>query len=235
MDCQTARLLLDLGRNCGPDDTAALDAHLSECGGCQGFAAAQAGFDAAIAAAMRTVPLPAGGAERMVRLATGRHSAVVRGRWLKTGAGLAAVALLATLGVVGFYRTRPRLDTAQVAQAFDYRRDDPERYATDWLRANGLPPALPHPVNYQFFLDANRSDLDGKPTPCLHFVRGGDTLRVYVLSRGQFRLTDLRPAQSSFATVQPVPESPAHPGVAYLLVYTSPTLDTFLRPDDPVQ
>ncbi len=230
MDCQTARTLLGLARDCAADDHAALDVHLAECGGCQGFAAAQTGFDAAVGLAMRSVPLPAGGAERAVRLAVAHRAAVVRRQWLRGGAGVVAALVVATVGYVGFLRTRPRVDTAELAQAFDNRRDDPERYATAWLRDNGLPPTLPHRLNYQFFLDAIWSDLPGKPTPCLQFVRGGDTLRVYVLTRSQFRLTDLQAAQSSFATVQPVPESPAHPGVAYLLVYTSPTLDTFLQP-----
>ena len=228
MDCQTARHLLDLTRDCGPDDRAALDAHLGGCGGCQGFAAAQAGFDAAVALAMKSVPVPAGAVERAARLAAARRAMLVRRQWLR-GAG-AVVAALA-VGLVGygvFLRTRPTVDTVALAQTFDLQRDDPERFAADWLTANGLPPALPHRFDYRLLRDCTRSDLPGKPTPCLQFVRDGHTLSVYVLSKHQFRLTDLQPAQSSFATVTPVPESPSHPGVAYLLVYTSPTLDPFL-------
>ena len=204
MDCQTARLLLGLSRDCGPDDHAALDTHLNDCAGCQGYAAGQAGFDEAISLAMRDVPLPAGGEERTIRLASIHRAAVVR--------------------------TRTKVATAELAQQFDYRRDDPERYITDWLKANGLPTTLPHRLDCRFFFDATWSDLQGKPAPCLQFVRGGDTLRVYLLTRGRFRLDGLYAAQSSFATVQPVPESADHPGVAYLLLYTSPTLDTFLQP-----
>lgn len=230
MDCQTARLLLGISRDCGPDDTAALDAHLAACAACQGFAAGQAGFDAAVSLAMRSVPLPAGGEERAVRLATAQRAVVVRRQWLRGFGAVLAVGVLAAVGFVGYRLSRPRVDTAELAQQFDYRRDDPERYVADWLKAQGLPTTLPHQLNYRFFLDATWSDLQGKPTPCLQFVRGGDTLRVYVLTRGRFRLDGLTPAQSSFATVQPVPESPDHPGVAYLLLYTSPTLDTFLQP-----
>lgn len=228
MDCQTARHLLDLGRDCGPDDRAALDAHLDGCGGCQGFAAGQAGFDAAVALAMRAVPVPAGAAERAARLAVALRAGVVRRQWFR-GAGVVAAAL--AVGLVGygvFLGTRPVVDTVGLAQTFDLRRDDPERFAADWLTRNGLPPTLPHRFDYRLLLDATHSDLPGKPTPCLQFVKDGHTLSVYVLSRSQFRLTDLQPAQSSFATVTPVLESPAHPGVAYLLVYTSPTLDPFL-------
>lgn len=230
MDCQTARLLLGLSRDCGPDDHAALDTHLNDCAGCQGYAAGQAGFDEAISLAMRDVPLPVGGEERTIRLASIHRAAVVRRQWLRGGLGGLVLLALSVAGTMVFYRTRTKVDTAELAQQFDYRRDDPERYITDWLKANGLPTTLPHRLDCRFFFDATWSDLQGKPAPCLQFVRGGDTLRVYLLTRGRFRLDGLHAAQSSFATVQPVPESADHPGVAYLLLYTSPTLDTFLQP-----
>lgn len=231
MDCQTARLLLGLARDCGPDDAAVLDAHLADCGGCQGFAAAQIGFDAAVALAMKSVPLPTGGAERAVREALVKRAAVVRRQWLLGAGGVLAAVIVAVVSYGVFLGTRPRVDTAELAQTFDYRRDDPERFVAEWLRANRLPAGLPHRLNYRFLLDATRSDVDGKSVPCLQFVRGNETLRVYILSRSQFRLDGLQAAQSSFATVQTVPESPAHPGFAYLLLYTSPTLDPFLLND----
>lgn len=228
MDCQTARNLLDLGRNCGPDDRAALDVHLDGCGGCQGFAAAQAGFDAAVSLAMNAVVVPAGAAERAARLAVARRAVLLRRQWVR-GFGAVSAALVAGLVGYGAYlRTRPTVDATEMALQFDLRRDDPERFAADWLTANGLPPALPHRFDPRLLIDAGWSDLPGRPTPCLLYGKDGHTLRVFVLARTQFRLTDIQPSQGSFATVTPVPESPAHPGVQYLLVYTSPTLDPFL-------
>lgn len=242
MDCQTARLLLGLHRAGGPDDLgpeaqADLDAHLGTCAYCQAFAAGDAGFDAAVAAAMRAVAVPADGHARAVAAATARRSSAVRRTWLKAAAAAAAVLVALPLGYLGFLRTRPAVDAAELAAAFDRQRDDPERFAADWLAAQGLPPALPARLDACHLLAAGWVDLQGKPTPCLQFARpradgGVDTLQLFVLTRHRFRLADLAAGQSSFATVQPVPEGPAHPGVAYLLRYTTPTPDPFVRPAD---
>jgi hypothetical protein len=216
-----------------PEAAPDVDAHLGGCAACQAFAATRVAFDTALSAAMRSVPLPAGGADRMYGFATRHRSQVVRRRWLVGTAVAAAVAAAGPLGFLGWLRTRPALDTTAVAQQFDRRRDDPEGFAAAWLTARGLPPALPRRFDYRFLHNAVLADLDGKPTPCVQFVRDRDSLDVYVVARTRLRLSDVAAAQGSFATVLPVPESPDHPGVGYLLVYTSPTLDTFLRPADP--
>jgi hypothetical protein len=240
MDCQTARLLLGLLRAGGPDDLgpeaqADLDAHLDTCAYCQAFAAGDAGFDAAVAAAMRAVAVPADGQTRAVAAATARRAIVVRRAWLKGVAVAAGLLLLAPAGYLGFLYSRPAVDAQELAAAFDRQRDDPERAAADWLAAQGLPPTLPARLDPRYLLSVGRVDLEGKPTPCLQFVRpradgGVDTLQLFVLTRHRFRLAGLQAGQSSFATVQPVPEGPGHPGVAYLMLYTTPTADPFVRP-----
>lgn len=242
MGCDLARQLLAIRQAVGPaelsaEDAAVLDRHLAGCPDCSAEAARQAGWDNAVRSAMTAVPVPAGLRDRLIATAAARQAVRFR-RTLTRYAAVAAVVLVAApLGYGVYLRSRPVLDTAAIAEQSSREFEDQEAAVRALLTAEGLPTTLPQRFDYQKCrVKTGYARVGGEKVPCIDLtvVRPNQTddLRVLIARRTQFRLDDVRPAGSSFATVT-ADRDPAN-GLVYVYVASSPTLDPFLAPPAPV-
>jgi hypothetical protein len=219
-----------------PDDAAALECLLAERPALAALADRDARWDGAIRTAMAAVPAAAGLKERIVAAELARRATAGRRTVVRLAAAAAAVAVASTLSYGVFLRTRPALDGGVLAERASREREDPEGAVRAFLASRGLPARLPMGMDYlRCYEHAGTADLGGVTVPCVVFVANGpqrrETLRVYIVSRSQFRSHDLRPGGSSFSTVT-FGDDPAN-GLTYVYESTSPTLDLFLLPPAP--
>src|SRR5262245_9946162 len=105
MDCNTARLFLQLGRPGSPDlageEVAELENHLAQCAACGQLAHDQDRLDQHLSRAMRDVPVPVGLKEQVLLRLDAERGAMHR-RWggrAVLGAAAAAALLLGGWGV----------------------------------------------------------------------------------------------------------------------------------------
>ena len=240
MDHDTVRLLLAFRRPNGPDELAPDDAaelarHLDGCPECAAVARQRAGFDAAIGTAMTSVPVPGGLRDRLVTDALARRGADLRRGAYRSAVGGAAALVACALMFGGYWALRPAVDTAEYVTHFDAEAEFPEQAVRDWLAGRGLPADLPYDFDYQTYVSHGEEELAGRDAPVVTFVTWrpnqprADKARVYVLpaSRFDLRSARFRNAVSSFANAEVVHGR----GVAYLVVYTSPDLGPFLKPN----
>jgi hypothetical protein len=248
MDCPDARLLLAYRRHGGPaefapEDAAALDRHLAGCPGCAAAARRQDRFDAAVAGAMRAVVVPAGLRDRLITDALARRGAAWRRAAYRyaTAAAAAVVAALTLTG--GVLALRPVFDTDLPATAIAHQTEAPEQSVREFLTGQGLPESLPYDFNFAL-LDRGAGlgyeEIDGRMVPRVVFqlppqqqpgaIRP-DFAKVYIVRQGHFKLNPdkFRNTQNSFCTVLVVPDNGR--GVGYVVVFTTLTLDPFLKPD----
>jgi hypothetical protein len=239
MECPDIRQLLAYRRpgELAAEERAALDGHLATCPDCAAAARRQDSFDAVVSRAMLSVAAPAGLRDRLLTNALARQGAAWRTRVYRTAAY--AAALLIAVGLVGggaAWLLRPAFDTTALADAYGRQYEDPERAVSDWLAGQGLPPALPVPFDYRLHHTHGQQVVAGRDVPYVEFLHLAgqgrlETARVYVVRRNQFRLDAdaLRPTVNSFCTVRVVRDDDR--GLAYVILFTSPTLDPFLKPD----
>lgn len=238
MGCDLARQLLLLRRPGGPDelsaeDNAVLDRHLAGCPGCAAVAARDAGWDAAVRTAMTAVPVPAGLRERIIATGEAKQAAAVRRTAGRYAAAVAAVLLAVPLGYGVYLRTRPTLDTADLAERASRATEDPTTEVREFLVDEPLPLTLPQRFDlHRCGAKVYRKRISGVWVPCIDLTarvgQQNETLQILIVSRDKFRLDNLRPVASSFATVTIDPASP--PGLAYIYISSTPTLDPFLLP-----
>lgn len=242
MGCELARQLLAIRQAVGPaelpaEDAAILDHHLAGCPDCAAEAARQVGWDAAVRSAMTAVPVPTGLRDRLIAAASARQAVRFRRMLVRYVAAAAAVLIAAPLGYGVYLRSRPALDTAAIADQSSREFEDQEAAVRAFLAAEGLPTALPQRFDYQRCrVKTGYTRTSGVMIPCIDLtvVRPNQTddLRVLIARRTQFRLDEVRPAGSSFATVTADHDSAN--GLVYVYVASSPTLDPFLAPPAPV-
>jgi hypothetical protein len=241
MECRDARLLLAYRRpgELAAEERAALDGHLTQCPDCAADARRQDGFDAVVSQAMRSVAVPAGLRDRLLTDVLARQGAAWRTRVYRTVAY--AASLLIAVGLVSgsaLWLLRPTFDTTALADSYAQQVEDPERAFHDWLAGQGLPPALPLPFDFRLHHAHGQQTVAGRDAPYVEFLYLAgqnriETARVFIVRRGQFQFDDaaLRPTVNSFCTVRVIRDDER--GLAYVILFTSPTLDPFLRRDAP--
>lgn len=240
MDCPHADLLLlfyrpDRPSDLSAEDAAALRDHLAACPACAAKLAQQSAADRAIGAAMRTVPVPAGLADRLHRQAESHLQTAWRRAARRTLAKAALAAALLVTAYGGYVAaTRPYLDVAQLADRQDGLLQSPQRTAADWLAGNDLADALPEDFNLALVTFAGRRDVQGVPTRALRLDAGpGHTAWVYFVRPGDFNLADAQTGQyTSNVGVKVYRDLPR--GWTAVVVYTGNNLNAFLSQLRPV-
>lgn len=245
MDCDTARHLLAFRRPSGPseltpEDVAALDRHLAGCPGCAAVVGRQEGFDAAVGAAMRDVPVPAGLRGKLLKAAADREVTRFRRR-VATYTAAAATALLAVFLAYGVtWANRPYLDPEGLVIDNDRKAESPELAVSDWLKSQGMPTDLPLDLEYRYYRWLGTEPVAGRNVPVIVFEipqpnRGRpDTLTLYLVRQSDFRMDPMLPgAVGSFSTATVVKDDRKGSGIVYLARYNTPTLDPFLKRPSP--
>jgi hypothetical protein len=240
MDCKTARLLLEFTGPRRPaeleaGDAAALESHLLGCPDCAGAARAERGADEVLGRAMRDVPVPAGLRTRLLTHLEAERDVRYRRRsqrWL--GAGAAAAALVAALWL-GFdswrYHHRSQLVLENATRLLEQQcfNPTPENVELWFAQTERLATRAPGDFNYALLTYYDTADLQGQRVPLLLFTSGRFQARVYILSDRQFDLQKALAAPPVVASgcKAEVRLHPGDPHFAYLIVYTSETLEPF--------
>ena len=221
-----------------PAERAAFDALVASDPALADYARRRAAEDATIASAMANVTVPAGAKSRALGRLLARRSATVWRQRLTAGGLAAAVLLAAGLAVGATHSLRPTLNGDAAAFANERAIEAPEEAVRAFLARRGLPPDLPAELDFARYLEHGTQELQGRDVPVVTFVIGHpdhrlDYVKVYVATEGQFKFDGLRAAQSSLCTTT-VLTDPRAPGVRWVLVHTSPTLEPFLKPQRTV-
>jgi len=225
MNCELAQLRIAMGADGRTGEGAdALDTHLKACPDC----ASTASFEAALASAMNAVPLPAGLHERLLKSASVRQAASFRrsvGRYL----AIVATVLVAMSVATGVYwRTRPNLDTNDLAIRGELERETPQETVQNWLVRKLLPAQLPLDFEYRWHSFHGLGELGDAEVPVVVFQRGAEFARVYIVKDSDAKLAQLKDAQSSLCKVT-ILRIPGRPDLAYLILHSTDNLDPFLK------
>ena len=104
-----------------------------------------------------------------------------------------------------------------------------------------MPTTLPYDFNLPSRQDGVGYDLiDGRMVPWVQFrlppqpgAHRPDTARVLIVRKSRFKLDpdQFRNTQNSFFNVLAIPDDGR--GVGYVILFTTPTLDPFLKPSQP--
>ena len=221
-----------------PAERAAFDAFVAADPALADYARRRAAEDAAIVGAMANVAVPAGAESRALGRLLARRSATLWRQRLTAGGLAAAVLLGVGLGLGVTHTLRPALDGDAAAFVNERAIEAPEQAVRAFLAGRGLPQELPAELDYARYLEHGTQELQGRDVPVVTFVIGHpdhrlDYVKVYVVTAGQFKFDGLREAQSSLCTTT-VLTDPRAPGVRWVLVHTSPTLEPFLKPQRTV-
>ncbi len=221
-----------------PAERAALDAFVAADPALADYARRRAAEDATIGNAMADVAVPGGAKSRALGRLLARRSATIWRQRLTAG-GLAATVLLGVgLGVGATHSLRPALNGDDAAFVNERAIEAPEQAVRAFLAGRGLPQELPAELDFARYLEHGTQDLQGRDVPVITFVIGHpdgrlDYVKVYVATAGRFKFDGLQAAQSSLCTTT-VLTDPRAPGVRWVLVHTSPTLEPFLKPQRTV-
>jgi hypothetical protein len=233
VDCRTARLLLDFARPLTTEleagEAAALEEHLADCAECGALAQVERRFDDRVAVAMRAVAVPdALPARILTRLAAARsHSR--RRHLLKASASLAAAAAVVFVVVyLGFGRHKPVVITDPNEVWLEVAPPGDSAEVANWFKERYHRSVAPPPqFDYRFLAFAGQAEFKDQRVPLLLFQREVGRAYVYVLSERDFDVTALRTGGPPYKVL--VLRHPDHPGVAYLVAYTSDDLTPFLK------
>jgi hypothetical protein len=211
MDCRTARLLLDFHRpragELPPEEAGELERHLAGCADCDAAGRTARRLDDHLGAAIRAVPLPDGLHQRLLaRLKEERGTRLHRRlAWGARGLAVAAALLLGTLLWLRFRAPEPppKLDLERLTEAelFQNHSVSPERVQF-WFQENHHVTMVPPPAfAYDYLVDYEMTDLQGKRVPKLVFRRDQENAStrasVYVVAREQFDLPALDAANAA--------------------------------------
>jgi hypothetical protein len=245
MDCKTARLLLDFASPLGPaeldvSEAEALDRHLQDCPDCAALALAQRQEDDVIGRAMRDVPVPPGLHDRLLAHLDAERDAGYRRltrRWIPVGLA-AAVLLAASWFGVDYWQQqhRPKLKESAIAELTGPLINPTHETVQAWFwQTRRIDTAPPKEFNYALLTYYDQTEIQGKVVPMLLFTQGKGQARVYILSDRQFDIQDLLanpPSPPSICSVEVKearPEDSEGVHFAYLILYTTETLDPFLE------
>jgi hypothetical protein len=258
MDCRTARLFLDFQRprapELPPDDAAELARHLAVCPECDATAQSERRLDDHVGRAVRDVPLPEQGHERLLGRLKEERAAVVRGRvaWAARGLAVAAALLVVVWTWWHFIGSQPpKLDYFALRNAdfeMSNARNGPEG-VENWFQSHRqVMMTAPRQFDYSYLVDCDLTRVQGRVVPKLVFQRveenGRTRALVFALAGGQFDLSDLR-AQLANTPAEPnkLPEivsldrrltlldSDETLGTAYLVIYEGDKLDRLRLPE----
>ncbi len=242
MDRNLAMALLAFDRPGGagdltPADRAALAAAVAADPTMADYARRAAAEDSALGTAMRAVVVPPSAKSRVLARLTARRACKLRRARLTLAGSAAAVLLAGGVGVGVVHSLRPALDGYDLAVANERAVEAPERTVRDFLAARGLPAGPPLDLNFGHYLTHGTERIDGRDVPVVTFVRprqggGFDFLKLYAVTGRQFRLDGLTDAQASLCTAHVYDDDRA-PGVRWVAVSTTVTVEPFLRPPAP--
>lgn len=233
MNCHLSRLLLAFRPDeLAGDDRAALGAHLQTCPTCSAAARNSAAADTAIRKAMLSVPVPSGLQAKLHATVSAKQSAAWRRKAGWVGAALAASVFVAFAGWVGWFFTRPPLDSDEMVVLLDRERLTKEQAVGEWLRSEGLPADLPEPFEYGYHAFHGTQPLKGMKVPSVVFHNGQHQCRVYIIRKDAVQTPtggwkDVTGSEFNIKTTETK-------DLVYVIAYTSPTLDPFLQPARPV-
>jgi len=239
MNCNLARMLLAFPKaDLAAEDRAGLHAHVAGCPHCARAASAESALHIAFAAAMQSVPVPAGLHAKLLRDGFAVRGAKHRRTLYRWSAMAAAVLLAISVGFGGYLHTRPEIDTGAEAFRVEQEWEGRSGPVREWLVAQDLPESLPVEFDYRHYVAHGWGELAGRRVPMVVFhgqftnafgVVETHTARVYIADSTTFKNIDkLGDAQSSLVRLT-VKFDPARPKLAYVIVFTSETLDPFLK------
>jgi hypothetical protein len=235
MDCNTARLLLELARPGELDEgeAGALEGHLAGCPECGGRAAAGRTFDQGVRSAMLAVQTPPGLRDRLLeglradRVPWHRHRVRRAVPWM----GAAAAALLALAGGWLWYARPVEVEPAEVWRSVAF--DRPGRaQVEEALRRMGADVVAPN-LDYAFLTTYGLAELPGKPgrvVPQLVFRSDTRCAVVFVLDTRRFKIADFEPPSGAPYKMELLHR--AGDRFAYLVFHNGENLD-WLKPVGP--
>lgn len=239
MDCHDAQFMLRIrgwGNNEGcPEEFKALDSHLLSCRDCATLAERILSQDRALARAMVAVNVPPG---LEVQIREGIRNTQRRKKQLRLALGLAwAASFLLILGLIWGISSasRPSLQLDALALGEDFRLDNPDAAAREWLHQQHLPERLPLAFNMALCITQGHRTVQGRRVPYLlfHDTRGSSMQRIaYVLffRDGEFRnLRELQPVMSSYFQSRIFHDVDGHRGLTMVVLFTGQT-DDDLKP-----
>ena len=236
MTCRDAQFYLRLRRESADElgeAAADLDRHLAGCPDCAAEARAEGGFDRALGRAMRSVVVPPALRGRLLANLTQTRGSLVRRKVARSVALAASLFLTVGLAFGAFSASRPKLDTMALVLDADERTQSPEEVTTRWLAEQKLPTTLPVRFNFDLYLTHGKEPVQGRDVPVVVFRDPNSPVgfaKVYHFRTGQFDLRGVQNAQASH-TQAVVKETP---GVVYVILFTGPRLDAFLRAGEQV-
>jgi hypothetical protein len=210
------------------EDAASLDAHLGGCAACSAAARREVAVDSKISAAMTAVPVPAGFGERLLRSADGVQRAAWRRR-VAVSAGWTALVAAVLVGFAGYsWWTKPTLNSYTAGNEFDRQIEYANADVPAWLTARGLPEQLPFDFDFRMPTFSGTGQLHGRELPVLTLVNGPHVARVFIARESAFHIhpDKLIDAQTSRCKATVVRQG----GFVFVVLYTSDTLDVFLKP-----
>jgi len=240
MDCQTARLLLELSPTCreiNGDEGEALGSHLADCSDCGTFAQRERRFHSRMTQAMQAVATPEGLHVRLLARLRAEREDRYR-RWFGHGmrAALAAAALVLVSWVVWSLFQSPtpnlNLETAHQWMAIRYDSVNKEQVEQWFAQTYHITTLAPDQFNYRYLIHYDLADFEGKRVPMLVFTNSQATARVFVVTAKEFNLNALPAGRiSSGGCTVEVWHKPGS-AYAYVIVYTGDTIDPLLEKND---
>ena len=234
MDCKTARLLLSFAcprtTELDPAEAEALEAHVADCPGCGRLAQAERQLDDRLGKAMRAVPVPV---DLLPRLQTRLAKQLPWYRRHVRELAAAAALLLVGVAVGGWTwlgRQKSVIDADVVAvQAVEVldARGSPETVDQLIYDRYRIRTTVPRNLNYGYLRACSEEVFQGRRIVRLLFISNGEYAIVRILPDRQFDLPrsfngpQLAGSAGITVALHPTPD----PHIAYLIEYSSPSLD----------
>ncbi|HEY8506584.1 MAG TPA: hypothetical protein VIL46_18520 [Gemmataceae bacterium] len=235
MDDRTAHVWMEfvnLSRSeLDPEHAAEVEAQVRALPGGEDLLRQSRAFDSEIGRRLRDVPVPAGLRGRILDRLAARRAARWRRGLLQGLAAAAAVLLAVTLIWNWQYLSRPDLDAERLVHATEPQLRSPFEQAQAWLAEQGLHFAPEKPLDTTLLAAYETAEFQGRPVPMLLFInyREGVFARVYVVRSREFDLeAGAGEAHGSFGSVEVIADREEPHRIAYVAVYTGPTLEPFL-------
>jgi len=235
MTCRDAQFYLRLRRESADElgeAAADLARHLASCPDCAAESRAESSFDNALGKAMRAVAVPAALRGQLLAQLSETRGSMVRRTVVRSVALAASLFLTVGLAFGAFSASRPKLDTMDLVQRNDEQLQNPEEATRRWLAEQKLPTQLPLRFNFDLYLTHGKEPVQGRDVPVIVFREPNSPTgfaKVFLFRPGsQFDLKGVQGAQASLsqAVVKETPD------VVYVIVFTGPRIDAFLRAGD---